>query len=101
LLGRAISKKPFSVLQPAAMFNVLNKDPPIPDNLSQEGKDFLRCCLKRNPAKRLRASELLNHPFVQNSSHDSKHVQEVITTVREEVMRTSCHAPLKGKTTTW
>ncbi|KAM0856660.1 hypothetical protein ACQ4PT_048967 [Festuca glaucescens] len=94
-------KPPWSHLEgPAAMFKVLNKDPPLPENLSQEGKDFLQCCFKRNPTERLSASELLNHPFVQNSSHDSKHVQEVITAGCEEVIRTSCDAPLKGETTT-
>jgi serine/threonine protein kinase len=82
------------------MFKVLHKDPPLPDNLSQEGKDFLQCCFKRNPAERLSASELLNHPFVQNSSQDSKHAQEVSTAGFEEVIRTSWNALLKGETTT-
>uniref|UniRef100_A0A453BPG1 mitogen-activated protein kinase kinase kinase n=1 Tax=Aegilops tauschii subsp. strangulata TaxID=200361 RepID=A0A453BPG1_AEGTS len=59
--------------EPAAMFKVLHKDPPIPENLSLEGKDFLQCCFKRNPAERPTASELLDHPFIRNSSHYSKH----------------------------
>ncbi|XP_047091798.1 disease resistance protein RGA5-like isoform X2 [Lolium rigidum] len=94
-------KPPWSHYEvPAAAFKVLHKDPPLPENLSQEGKDFLQCCLKRNPAERPSARELLNHPFVQNSIHDSKHVQEVITAGYEEVIRTSCDAPLQGETTT-
>ena len=63
----------FSVVQqPAAMFKVLNKDPPIPDNLSSEGKDFLRGCFKRNPVERPTAIKLLEHPFIQNSNHFSQ-----------------------------
>uniref|UniRef100_A0A0D9VZD4 mitogen-activated protein kinase kinase kinase n=1 Tax=Leersia perrieri TaxID=77586 RepID=A0A0D9VZD4_9ORYZ len=63
-------KPPWSGLEgPAAMFKVLHKDPSIPDNLSQEGKDFLGCCFKRNPAERPTASMLLEHPFIHNSNH--------------------------------
>jgi serine/threonine protein kinase len=56
------------------MFKVLNKDPPIPDNLSSEGKDFLKGCFKRIPSERPTASKLLEHPFIQNSNHFSQHV---------------------------
>ncbi|XP_047067523.1 mitogen-activated protein kinase kinase kinase 5-like [Lolium rigidum] len=67
-------KPPWSDLEgPAAMFKVLHKDPPIPENLSQEGKGFLQLCFKRNPAERPTATELLDHPFIRNSSHYSKH----------------------------
>lgn len=55
------------------MFKVLHKDPPIPENLSHEGQDFLQCCFKRNAAERPAAIELLDHPFIRNSSHYSKH----------------------------
>uniref|UniRef100_A0A0D9WUZ1 mitogen-activated protein kinase kinase kinase n=1 Tax=Leersia perrieri TaxID=77586 RepID=A0A0D9WUZ1_9ORYZ len=67
-------KPPWSDLEgPAAMFRVLHKDPPIPENLSHEGKDFLQCCFKRNAAERPTASELLDHSFIRNSSHYNKH----------------------------
>ncbi|CAL5091932.1 unnamed protein product [Urochloa decumbens] len=67
-------KPPWSDLEgPAAMFKVLHKDPPIPENLSHEGKEFLQCCFRRNPAERPSASELLDHPFIRNSSHYNKH----------------------------
>ncbi|KAA8537703.1 hypothetical protein F0562_027307 [Nyssa sinensis] len=52
-----------------AMFNVMNKSPPIPETLSPEGKDFLRKCFQRNPADRPSAATLLDHPFLRNS-HD-------------------------------
>nr|XP_027077691.1 mitogen-activated protein kinase kinase kinase 5 [Coffea arabica] len=51
----------------AAMFRVLKETPPIPENLSAEGKDFLRCCFRRNPAERASASTLLEHRFVTTS----------------------------------
>lgn len=51
------------------MFKVLHRSPPIPETLSPEGKDFLRCCFRRIPAERPTASKLLDHPFVRNS-HD-------------------------------
>lgn len=54
--------------QAQAMFKILNKDPPIPENLSPEGKDFLRCCFRRNPAERPSAMMLLDHPFVCKSN---------------------------------
>ncbi|KAL0017315.1 hypothetical protein SO802_004384 [Lithocarpus litseifolius] len=52
---------------PQAMFKVLNRTPPIPETLSSEGKDFLHCCFRRNPAERSTAAKLLEHPFVRNS----------------------------------
>lgn len=52
-----------------AMFKIVNtKDmPEIPERLSKEGKDFLSLCLKRDPAQRPSATQLLRHPFVQHN----------------------------------
>ncbi|KAL1563241.1 mitogen-activated protein kinase kinase kinase [Salvia divinorum] len=58
----------------AALFKVLKESPPIPETLSAEGKDFLRCCFRRNPADRPTASKLLEHPFVDCSSITSTHL---------------------------
>ncbi|KAJ0980293.1 hypothetical protein J5N97_008548 [Dioscorea zingiberensis] len=67
-------KPPWSGLEgPAAMFKVLHKDPLIPETLSNEGKDFLRLCFRRNPADRPKASELLDHSFIKNSRHYNLH----------------------------
>ncbi|XAR57820.1 Mitogen-activated protein kinase kinase kinase [Bertholletia excelsa] len=49
----------------AAMFKVLRETPSIPEMLSPEGKDFLRCCFRRNPADRPSASKLLEHRFLK------------------------------------
>ncbi|XP_057417495.1 mitogen-activated protein kinase kinase kinase 5-like isoform X2 [Lotus japonicus] len=51
----------------AAMFKVMRDTPPIPETLSLEGKDFLRCCFKRNPAERPPAAVLLEHRFLKIS----------------------------------
>ncbi|PON34586.1 Serine/threonine protein kinase [Parasponia andersonii] len=51
----------------AAMFKVLKDSPPIPEILSNEGKDFLQCCFRRNPAERPTAAKLLEHRFIKNS----------------------------------
>ncbi|XP_078430579.1 mitogen-activated protein kinase kinase kinase 5 [Wolffia australiana] len=53
----------------AAMFKVLRDSPRIPEALSAEGKDFLRCCFRRNPAERPTAAQLLDHSFVKNLHH--------------------------------
>lgn len=55
-------------LKIAAMFKIGNSKelPAIPDHLSEEGKDFIRLCLQREPSSRPKAAELLQHPFVKN-----------------------------------
>ncbi|KAH7287899.1 hypothetical protein KP509_31G002200 [Ceratopteris richardii] len=66
-------KPPWSDLHAAAaMFKVTKVGaPPIPENLSADGRSFIRLCLQRNPADRPTAAVLLEHPFVkiQKESH--------------------------------
>lgn len=52
------------------MFKIGNRKelPTIPDYLSDEGKDFVRLCLQRDPKHRATASQLLEHPFVKSLS---------------------------------
>lgn len=52
------------------MFKIGNSKelPTIPDHLSEEGKDFVRQCLQRNPSHRPAAARLLEHPFVKNAA---------------------------------
>ncbi|XP_054810157.1 mitogen-activated protein kinase kinase kinase 20 [Prosopis cineraria] len=45
--------------------------PEIPDKLSEDGKDFLRKCLVKDPAKRWTAEMLLKHPFIKQSDEES------------------------------
>ncbi|KAL9375972.1 hypothetical protein Peur_032851 [Populus x canadensis] len=68
VLEMATTKPPWSQFEGvAAMFKIGNsKDlPEIPEDLSNEGKDFVRQCLQRNPVHRPTASQLLEHPFVK------------------------------------
>lgn len=51
------------------MFKIGNSKelPEIPDHLSDEGRDFVRQCMQRNPRQRPTAAQLLKHPFVKHS----------------------------------
>ncbi|KAJ6830599.1 mitogen-activated protein kinase kinase kinase YODA-like isoform X1 [Iris pallida] len=71
VLEMATSKPPWSQYEGiAAMFKIGNSKelPAIPDHLSDDGKDFIRQCLQREPSKRPTAAELLQHPFVRNAA---------------------------------
>ncbi|XP_025012121.2 mitogen-activated protein kinase kinase kinase YODA [Ricinus communis] len=71
VLEMATTKPPWSQFEGvAAMFKIGNsKDlPAIPDHLSDEGKDFVRQCLQRNPLHRPTAAQLLEHPFVKSAA---------------------------------
>uniref|UniRef100_A0A0D9W845 mitogen-activated protein kinase kinase kinase n=1 Tax=Leersia perrieri TaxID=77586 RepID=A0A0D9W845_9ORYZ len=70
VLEMATSKPPWSQYEGiAAMFKIGNSKelPPIPDHLSEQGKDFIRKCLQRDPSQRPTAMELLQHPFIQKA----------------------------------
>lgn len=54
-------KNPMSVLY---YIGNLNSMPPIPENLSAELKDFLKCCMRIEPKERRNVYELLTHPFI-------------------------------------
>ncbi|KAJ4712055.1 Kinase superfamily protein [Melia azedarach] len=71
VLEMATTKPPWSQYEGvAAMFKIGNSKelPAIPDHLSDEGKDFVRKCLQRNPLHRPTAAQLLEHPFVKNAA---------------------------------
>ncbi|CAD5175832.1 unnamed protein product [Musa acuminata subsp. malaccensis] len=77
VLEMATSKPPWSQYEGiAAMFKIGNSKelPTIPDHLSDDGKDFIRRCLQREPSKRPTAAELLQHPFVKNAASLEKSV---------------------------
>ena len=56
--------------QVAAIFKIGNTKeiPPIPDHFSEDGKDFLKLCLQRDPSARPTAAQLLEHPFVRDQA---------------------------------
>ncbi|WVZ26363.1 hypothetical protein V8G54_004907 [Vigna mungo] len=70
VLEMATTKPPWSQYEGvAAMFKIGNSKelPTIPDHLSEDGKDFVRLCLQRNPQNRPSAAQLLEHSFVKNA----------------------------------
>ena len=64
---------PFSVLYHIAYSSEV---PEIPCFLSEEARDFLGKCLRRNPQERWKASELLKHPFIGKLCSNNKEVLE-------------------------
>ncbi|KAJ8536795.1 hypothetical protein K7X08_035196 [Anisodus acutangulus] len=71
VLEMATSKPPWSQYEGvAAMFKIGNSKelPAVPEQLSDEAKDFVRKCLQREPRHRPTAAQLLEHPFVKNAA---------------------------------
>ncbi|XP_031503374.1 mitogen-activated protein kinase kinase kinase YODA-like [Nymphaea colorata] len=71
VLEMVTTKPPWSQYEGvAALFKIGNSKelPPIPESLSDEGKDFVRQCLQRNPSARPTAAQLLEHAFVKNAA---------------------------------
>ncbi|TVU14455.1 hypothetical protein EJB05_37925, partial [Eragrostis curvula] len=72
-----------------AMFKIANTEeiPAIPDNLSEEGKQFLQLCLKRDPASRASAAQLMVHPFVQDQPDADMELlsSEMLTPIKDMV----------------
>ncbi|PNY08634.1 ATP binding protein [Trifolium pratense] len=71
VLEMATAKPPWGQYEGvAAMFKIGNSKelPTIPDHLSEEGKDFVKLCLQRDPLDRPSANQLLDHPFVKSAS---------------------------------
>ncbi|KAJ0051862.1 hypothetical protein Pint_02008 [Pistacia integerrima] len=50
--------------------------PEFPDVLSNQAKDFLSKCLRRDPKERWTATQLLKHPFLGEFSSSTKQIQE-------------------------
>ncbi|MQM11960.1 hypothetical protein Taro_044871 [Colocasia esculenta] len=78
------------------MFKIGNSKelPAIPDHLSDEGKDFIRLCLQRDPSNRPTASQLLQHPFVRNAAPLAR--PTIGSDVLEPPAGVSCPVDFKG-----
>ena len=51
-----------------ALFKIVNeKNPPIPENLSEDLNDFLRLCFEIDHEKRSSARDLLGHPWLRKA----------------------------------
>ncbi|GAA0147972.1 non-receptor serine/threonine protein kinase [Lithospermum erythrorhizon] len=83
VLEMATSKPPWSQYEGvAAIFKIGNGKelPEIPKHLSDDGKDFIRQCLQRNPFQRPSAANLLQHPFVSNAATVEKPITSSAST---------------------
>ena len=78
------------------MFKIGNSKelPPIPDHLSEEGRDFIRQCLQRDPSSRPTAVDLLQHSFIRNASPLEKSLSDPLL----QLSTTSCKPDLKVST---
>ncbi|KAF8023767.1 hypothetical protein BT93_F1073 [Corymbia citriodora subsp. variegata] len=54
-----------SLFSAQAIFKVMLSSLAIPKTLYAEGKDFLQCCFRRQPAKRPSPAMLREHAFLQ------------------------------------
>nr|XP_020466780.1 tribbles homolog 3-like [Monopterus albus] len=62
-----IGRYPFQDTQPAALFTKIRRGTfSLPDWLSPQAKCLIGCMLRKLPAERLEASELLMHPWLTN-----------------------------------
>lgn len=62
-----IGRYPFQDTQPAALFAKIRRGAfSLPDWLSPQAKCLIGCMLRKMPAERLEASELLMHPWLTN-----------------------------------
>lgn len=62
-----IGRYPFQDTQPAALFAKIRRGAfTLPDWLSPQAKCLIGCMLRKSPAERLEASELLMHPWLTN-----------------------------------
>ncbi|XP_012736793.2 tribbles homolog 3 [Fundulus heteroclitus] len=62
-----IGRYPFQDTQPAALFAKIRRGAfSLPSGLSPQAKCLISCMLRKAPAERLKASELLMHPWLTN-----------------------------------
>jgi len=69
ILEMTTGRRPWSTLDNewAIMYNIAQGNPPqqpTEDQMSPMGRDFLKKCFERDPAKRCSAAELLQHPWI-------------------------------------
>lgn len=90
-------KPPFSTFgnQYAIMMHVadMKEDAfPMPQNLSDKAVQFLGCCMRKDPTKRLSASELLCHPWIRDPPQPST-VPCVSTLCESQIVTAKSVAP--------
>uniref|UniRef100_A0A3Q3WJA5 Protein kinase domain-containing protein n=1 Tax=Mola mola TaxID=94237 RepID=A0A3Q3WJA5_MOLML len=82
-----IGRYPFQDTQPAALFAKIRRGGfTLPDWLSPQAKCLIGCMLRKSPAERLDASELLMHPWLTNprTPHHNVDDDQVVPTWTEK-----------------
>ncbi|KAJ3129331.1 putative protein serine/threonine kinase [Nowakowskiella sp. JEL0407] len=75
----ATGKPPFSDIHPMRAISLIPKftPPQLPETFSLEFRDFVWRCCKKDPTKRLKAKELLSHPFISREINE-REVRDLI-----------------------
>ncbi|KAE9413576.1 hypothetical protein Angca_008537 [Angiostrongylus cantonensis] len=75
MVEMATGRPPFVEMQnpQAAMFRVgmFKTHPPLPNDISEKCRHFIKSCFEPDPLQRPRASKLLNDPFIQQYHHSA------------------------------
>lgn len=86
-----VGRYPFQDTQPAALFAKIRHGAfTLPDWLSPQAKCLIGCMLRKSPAERLKASELLMHPWLTSpsglhrSTHKTQHSSQQILQIKQE-----------------
>ena len=69
-----VGENPFKITKEEELIKIVKDAVIIPSyvELSREAKDFLDCCLQKNPEKRSTIRELLNHSFFRKYPEKSE-----------------------------
>lgn len=69
-----------------------DEDPEFPSTLSESCKDFIRCCMNRDPKQRKNVFGLLKHEFLASVSPANRHYEKKSSTTKKVVQRTEYSA---------
>ncbi|CAJ1050925.1 tribbles homolog 3 [Xyrichtys novacula] len=84
-----IGRYPFQDTQPAALFAKIRRGAfSLPDWLSPQARCLVGCMLRKSPAERLEAAELLMHPWLTNPSTPHHSIQKTQSSSQQTPQQT-------------